>query len=131
MGNLYEEDGSEVEEDKSHHHIHAVSDTSYQSRLLLEPRTTRYGCGIYEAGRDGVRMFVTDSGRFIPVQGRIISPEDLMEVYVWGRMDVEKQKVDVDRLHALRNEIDCRIEHGAAGHGHLEYVLDQLDSILS
>jgi SOS-response transcriptional repressor LexA len=37
-------------------------------------------------------------------------------------------------LHAelikLRSEIDCRIEHGAKTSGHLEYVREQLDSLI-
>jgi hypothetical protein len=60
-----------------------------QYRLLIEPRSQRYGCGIYEAGANGLRVFATDSGRVLPIQRRIITDEDLMEVYVWGRLDAE------------------------------------------
>jgi hypothetical protein len=31
----------------------------------------------------------------------------------------------------LRNEVDCRIQHGAEGPGHLEYVRSSLDQILN
>jgi len=34
-----------------------------------------------------------------------------------------------DVLH-LRTEIDCRIDHGASGPGHLEYVRNCLDQIM-
>jgi predicted nucleic acid-binding Zn-ribbon protein len=34
-------------------------------------------------------------------------------------------------LRDLRNEVDCRIEHGANSNGHLEYVRDRLDAALS
>ena len=57
--------------------------------LKLEPRTSRYGCGIYEAGdtdRCYVKLFVTDDGFVLPVNHRVISEDDLMEVYVQGRM---------------------------------------------
>lgn len=32
----------------------------------------------------------------------------------------------VEQLESLLNEIDCRIEHGASGSGHLEYVRSKL-----
>lgn len=62
-----------------------------QHRLLMCPRTSRYGCGIYEVGQNSFRMFVTDTGRAMAVEGRPIQAEDLMEAYVWGRMDAEIQ----------------------------------------
>jgi len=33
-------------------------------------------------------------------------------------------------LADLRNEVDCRIQHGAESNGHLEYVLGRLDELL-
>lgn len=59
-------------------------------RLPLEPQQQRYGCGIYEAGKNGLRMFVTDTGHVMPVQGRVTTADDLMQVYVWGRRDAEE-----------------------------------------
>jgi len=56
--------------------------------LRMEPRTTTYGSGVYEVGANGVRLFVTDSGRVFVPRG-IVSLEDLMEVYKWGRLDAE------------------------------------------
>jgi hypothetical protein len=58
--------------------------------LKIEGRHLCYGCGIYEVGTDGVRMFITDTGHVIPVQGRAIQPEDLMQAYSWGRKDQEE-----------------------------------------
>jgi hypothetical protein len=55
--------------------------------LKLTPRTTQRGCGIYEAGDTDkcyVKLLVTDSGRVMPINRRIISEEDLLEVYQWG-----------------------------------------------
>lgn len=64
-----------------------------RDQLELTPRVTRYGCGIYEAGdteRCYVKLFITDTGRVIPVNHRVISDEDLMDAYVWGREDAEE-----------------------------------------
>jgi len=33
-------------------------------------------------------------------------------------------------VHALRTEVNCRIEHGADSGGHLEYMMTRLDAIL-
>lgn len=49
--------------------------------------------------------------------------------------DVEQaeqpETVSRDAVLDLRNEISCRIEHGAESGGHLEYVLSQLDAIIA
>jgi len=34
-------------------------------------------------------------------------------------------------LRSLRNEVNCRIEHGAESNGHLPYVQDRLDAIIN
>lgn len=36
-----------------------------------------------------------------------------------------------EEIYVLRSEVNCRIEHGADSGGHLEYVENKLDSILS
>lgn len=56
-------------------------------KLRLEPRTTILGAGIYIVGSNHDRMFVTDSGKLIAVTGRIITEEDLLKAYRWGRED--------------------------------------------
>ena len=33
-------------------------------------------------------------------------------------------------IRILRNEVNCRIEHGADSNGHLDYVQNKLDGIL-
>ena len=61
-----------------------------QESLKLTPRILRKGCGIYEAGDTEVcyvKLFVTDTGYVLPVNHRIISEEDLMDVYVRGFED--------------------------------------------
>jgi hypothetical protein len=58
--------------------------------LKLTPRVSCLGAGIYEAGDTDkcyVRLLVTDSGRVLPVNQRVITEEDLLEVYTWGRME--------------------------------------------
>jgi len=56
--------------------------------LKLTSRIGRMGCGIYEAGEDCyVRLFVTDTGRVIPTNHRVISEDDLMQAYEWGLQD--------------------------------------------
>jgi len=37
----------------------------------------------------------------------------------------------LDPVRILRNEVNCRIEHGAKSGGHLEHVQGKLDEILS
>ncbi len=53
-----------------------------------------------------------------------------------ARMDMERGPGNHDKLSKkfeavgmLRNEIMCRIEHGAESDGHLEFVLNELDKI--
>jgi hypothetical protein len=46
-----------------------------------------------------------------------------LEVFCRQRWRADRQ------LRDLRNEINCRIEHGAESGGHLEYVQGQLDAI--
>ena len=61
--------------------------------LPLEPRTTMYGCGIYEAGHENsAALFVTDAGRVIPVRGRVITADDLMTAYTWGRQEEQEAR---------------------------------------
>ena len=58
--------------------------------LKLTPRITTMGCGIYDAGdteRCYVKLFVTDTGYVLPVNHRVISEEDLMNVYKQGLLD--------------------------------------------
>jgi hypothetical protein len=55
--------------------------------LKLTPRTTVLGAGIYEAGTSYQRLFVTDSGKVLSVTGRVITENDLLTAYRWGRED--------------------------------------------
>ncbi len=58
--------------------------------LPIDPRSTMFGCGIYEAGdseRCYVKLFVTNAGCVIPINHRSISEEDLMQAYQWGYQD--------------------------------------------
>jgi len=63
--------------------------------LKLTPRTLKLGCGIYEAGdteKCYVKLFVTDGGRVLPVNHRVISEEDLMDAYCWGYMEAREEQ---------------------------------------
>jgi hypothetical protein len=55
--------------------------------LPVRSVTSQYGCGIYEVGTESFRMFITDGGRVLPVQGRAITADDLITAYVWGRIE--------------------------------------------
>lgn len=58
--------------------------------LPLNATHTRYACGIYRLGDEElnyIEVFVTDSGRVLPLTGRMVRGEDLMDVYAWGRQD--------------------------------------------
>lgn len=46
------------------------------------------------------------------------------------RVALDLEKLAEAVLH-LRIEVNCRIEHGAKSGGHLEYVQEELDKILS
>ena len=47
---------------------------------------------------------------------------------------IEKERPDCleieQAIRNLRNEVNCRIEHGANSGGHLDYVQNELDEIL-
>jgi hypothetical protein len=58
--------------------------------LRLTGRTTRYKCGIYDAGdpeKCYVKLFVTDAGWVMPLNHRMIGEEDLMNAYTQGRKE--------------------------------------------
>lgn len=58
--------------------------------LKLTPRTQQYGAGIYEVGdtkKCYVKLFVTDTGRVLPVNYRVITEDDLLTAYGWGLED--------------------------------------------
>lgn len=59
-------------------------------QLPITPRHTTMGCGIYEAGDTDlcyVKLFVTDTGFVLPVNHRMITEQDLMDVYKRGYLD--------------------------------------------
>lgn len=63
------------------------------SSIRLTPRTETFGCGIYEVGdpeKCYVKLFVTHTDRVIPVTGRVITEDDLITAYTWGRLDAEE-----------------------------------------
>jgi len=53
-------------------------------KLDITMHSGTLGCGIYEVGTSQTRMFVTDGGRVLPIEGRVITADDLMTVFVWG-----------------------------------------------
>ena len=58
--------------------------------LKLTMRKGQYTAGIYEAGdveKCYTKLFVTDSGRVLPVNHRGLTEDDLLQVYSWGRED--------------------------------------------
>ena len=58
------------------------------TELKLEPRKLQAGSGIYEVGNDCfLKLFVTDGGRALPVNHRIITEDDLLLAYSWGRLE--------------------------------------------
>lgn len=58
--------------------------------LKIEACTVCYGCGIYEVGTEGLRMFITDGGRVLAVEGRAITADDLITAFVWGRTEQQE-----------------------------------------
>ena len=60
------------------------------------------------------------------IEGKNLFPIHSLEAF--------KKEVDIEVLVAkiqdLRNEVNCRIEHGAESGGHLEYIQNKLDEIL-
>lgn len=50
-------------------------------------------------------------------------------VRAWEKMELKYSALK-SQVRGLRNEVNCRIEHGADSGGHLEAVQDFLDSIL-
>lgn len=71
--------------------------------LPLNATHTRYACGIYRLGDEElnyVEVFVTDSGRILPLSGRMLRAEDLMDVYTWGRQDAVSDYAVKDAIPA-------------------------------
>jgi hypothetical protein len=67
--------------------------------IEVHPAIIKSGAGIYTVGNPTkcyVRMFVTDTGRCIPVSGRCLSEEDLLQVYEWGRLDQQESPNEID-----------------------------------
>lgn len=56
-------------------------------RVATEPVVLTNGCGIYEVGPERTRVFITDAGRFLQIEGRALTHDDLMRVYEWGRKE--------------------------------------------
>ena len=58
--------------------------------LKLTPRRLQGRCGIYDAGdaeKCYTKIFVTEGGRVLPINGRGITEDDLMMVFDWGRLE--------------------------------------------
>lgn len=58
--------------------------------IILTPRVQVMGAGIYEVGdpeKCYAKLFVTDTGRAMPVSDRVITEDDLLTVYGWGHED--------------------------------------------
>lgn len=67
--------------------------------LKLSMRKGQYGAGIYDAGdidKCYTKLFVTDSGRVLPVNQRVISEDDLLTVYAWGLEDAIAKTPDCE-----------------------------------
>ena len=48
--------------------------------------------------------------------------------------DLERELAEAvkrDDVLSLRNEVNCRVDHGAESGGHLDYVLKRLDKMLA
>ena len=62
-----------------------------------------------------------------------VNREDGLNVH-WKRKrkgsKVAEPPIDRAKLLNLRNEVDCRVQHGADSGGLLEYVLKELDKLL-
>ena len=81
-------------------------------------------CGSYYVIPAGGRMICDACYAFGPPQR-----DDLFAA--WNRRAPDPRAVELARsVHALRTEVNCRIEHGADSGGHLEYVMTRLDAIL-
>jgi hypothetical protein len=56
--------------------------------IPIEPRTEINGAGIYEAGSfSSLKLFVTDFGKVLPINHRVITEDDLLTVYKRGWED--------------------------------------------
>ena len=63
------------------------------THLEVQARQLQGGAGLYDAGNTGrcyTKLFITDTGRVLPVNHRSITEEDLLTVYNWG---MEDQKI--------------------------------------
>lgn len=82
--------------------------------LKLTAKTLMLGCGIYEAGDTDkcyTSLFVTDGGRVLPVNHRAISQEDLMQAYIWGRME-ERETSGTAPVEDTETDYDYYVNDG-------------------
>lgn len=64
--------------------------------LPISPRTIKFGCGIYEVGdpdKCHVKLFIADNGYALPINHRVITEGDLLEVFTQGRL-MEREAVE-------------------------------------
>ena len=54
-----------------------------------------------------------------------MSMHDLFDI----KMPADQSGSALEAIRQLRNEVNCRIEHGAESGGHLEFVQTKLDEI--
>lgn len=57
--------------------------------LKLKPSHTSFGSGVYELGTNGLRVFVTNAGNVMAIEGRALTGDDLIQAYAWGRLEQE------------------------------------------
>lgn len=64
--------------------------------IKVEPRVIAGQCGVYEIGHQdsSLRVFITDRGRLIAINHRVITADDLIEAYSWGRAEQKEDDAD-------------------------------------
>lgn len=87
--------------------------------IKTEARFLSGGAGIYEVGVNGMRAFITDRGRILATEGRILSAEDLVTAYNWGRLETEEQRED-NKKHPGTNAQESTLDLEEEGDGFVE-----------
>jgi hypothetical protein len=79
--------------------------------LKLTAIKLQYGAGIYDAGdtsRCYTKLFVTDSGRVLPLNHRVLSEDDILQAYAWGVEDtLEKHPLLAEDAPACEGPDPC------------------------
>ena len=118
-----------------------ANELSLTQSVQTDPKTEALFCfALLPEGTDIVQRVLDrfiESRKNVPESMREFIPKEMhnapetsqcdKKLKIAACLNCEKRR---NEIYKLRNEVNCRIEHGADSHGHLEYVQSLLDETL-